>query len=268
MAKIITSLRLGAVFAFSLMACLFAGTEVPAATPEVKSFTIPASHRTLTVPIIRLTATDDVAITGYMITESATPPRAGAAGWTVTPPIQYIFSSEGSKALYVWVKDAGGIVSASLSASTVVGTGEEMSKTSIAAGLFHAVALKSDGMVVAWGDNGDGQTTIPKGLTNVVAIAAGVTHTVALKSDGTVTAWGRNHNDQTTIPKGLTNVVAIAAGSAYTVALKSDGTVTTWGRQLSIPGETRWSDQRGGNSRRRVSHSGAQIGRDGRGMEF
>lgn len=300
MAKIITSLRRGAFFAFSLMACLFAEIEVQAAAPEVKSFAIPASHRTLTMPIIRFTATDDVAVTGYMITESAIPPSAGTAGWTATPPIQCTFTAEGRKALYAWVKNANGNVSAPLYASTVIGSGEEMSKTSIAAGLFHAVAIKSDGTVAAWGDNYEGQTTIPRGLTNVVAIAAGVNHTVALKSDGTVTAWGenqfgqttipvgltnvvaiaagvfhtvalksdgtvvawgRNHCDQTTIPKGLTNVVAIAAGSAYTVALKSDGTVTTWGRQLSIPGETRWSDHRGGDSRRWVSHSGAQVGR-------
>jgi hypothetical protein len=289
MTRIATLLRLGAFIALSLFACLFTRTEAQAAAPEVKSFTIPASHRSLTIPIIRFTATDDVAITGYMITERATPPSAGAAGWTGAPPMQYTFRSEGSKALYAWVKDAGGIVSASLSANTVVGSGEEMTKTLIAAGLFHAVALKSDGTVAAWGDNYDGQTTIPKGLTNVVAIAAGVSHTVALKSDGTVmawgdnrfgqttvpvgltnvvaiaagvfhtvalksdgtvVAWGRNHSDQTTVPKGLTNVVAIAAGSAYTAALKSDGTVTTWGRQLSIPGDIRLSDQRDGDSLR------------------
>ena len=33
--------------------------------------------------------------------------------------------------------------------------------TAIAAGNFHNLALKSDGTVVAWGDNSDGQTNIP-----------------------------------------------------------------------------------------------------------
>ena len=51
----------------------------------------------------------------------------------------------------------------------------------IAAGDEHTVALKQDGTVVAWGDNGYGQTKVPAGLSGVVAIAAGVGHTVALK---------------------------------------------------------------------------------------
>jgi alpha-tubulin suppressor-like RCC1 family protein len=62
------------------------------------------------------------------------------------------------------------------------------------------------------GDNYDGQTTIPKGLANVVAIAAGSAYTIALKSDGTVTTWGRNNYDQTTIPGGVANVAALTAG--------------------------------------------------------
>jgi alpha-tubulin suppressor-like RCC1 family protein len=244
MNRIVTLLKLGALFSLSLLAFLFTGNEARAAAPEVKSFVIPASHRTLTVPVIRFMATDDVAITGYMITESLTAPLAGDEGWTVAPPAKYSFSDEGSKTLYAWVKDADGIVSTSLSTSTVVGSGEAMTKTAIAAGGFHSVALKSDGTVAAWGDNDNGQTRVPQGLTDVVAIAAGVNHTVALKSDGTVTAWGTNDDGQSTIPTpipgGLSDVVAIATGWYHTVALKSDGTITAWGSNTSgrttIPG--------------------------------
>ena len=42
-------------------------------------------------------------------------------------------------------------------------------------------ALTQGGTVVAWGRNGDGQTTVPAGLSGVVAIAGGWLHTVALK---------------------------------------------------------------------------------------
>ena len=55
-------------------------------------------------------------------------------------------------------------------------------------------------------------TKMPNGLTNVVAIAAGYFHSVALKADGTVVAWGDNGQRQLNMPEGLTNVVSIAAG--------------------------------------------------------
>jgi len=85
------------------------------------------------------------------------------------------------------------------------------------------------GTVVAWGLNSSGQTTVPAGLSGVVAIAAGAGHIVALKWDGTVVAWGDDFYNQTTVPAGLSGVVAIAAGGNHTVALKSDGTVVAWG---------------------------------------
>src|ERR1019366_4189665 len=65
------------------------------------------------------------------------------------------------------------------------------------------VALKSDGTVVAWGYNGDGELGDGTGLdsptpvavptlTNVTAVAAGDYHALAVKSDGTVVGWGYN----------------------------------------------------------------------------
>jgi len=109
----------------------------------------------------------------------------------------------------------------------------------IAAGYEHNLALKSDGTVVAWGYNANGQTTIPSGLSDVIAIAAGYGHSLALKSDGTVVAWGSNFYGQTTVPSGLSDVTAIAAGHVYSLALKSDGTVVAWGNnqygQTTLP---------------------------------
>ena len=50
----------------------------------------------------------------------------------------------------------------------------------IAAGIYHTVALKNDGTVVAWGNNSYGQCTVPADLSGVTQIAAGVYHTVVL----------------------------------------------------------------------------------------
>lgn len=137
----------------------------------------------------------------------------------------------------------------------------------VAGGGNHALALKSDGTVWAWGDNtygelGDGTTTpsnqpveviSPGGvaLSGIIAVAAGTTHSLALKNDKTVWAWGDNTwgqlgnaamGDPTADPTpytaqqqnpvqvhNLTDVVAIAAGRSFSVAVKSDGTVWTWG---------------------------------------
>jgi alpha-tubulin suppressor-like RCC1 family protein len=56
----------------------------------------------------------------------------------------------------------------------------------------------------------------------VTAIKASFgSHVVALKSDGTVVEWGANYSGQTTVPAGLSGVMAIAAGSSHTVALVS-----------------------------------------------
>src|SRR5262249_41224462 len=47
---------------------------------------------------------------------------------------------------------------------------------------WHSLALRSDGTVVAWGDNTFGQTNVPPGLRSLAAIAAGRTHSLALTS--------------------------------------------------------------------------------------
>ena len=91
----------------------------------------------------------------------------------------------------------------------------------MAAGLYHSLALKKDGSVVAWGNGEAGQTTVPvSAQSGVMAIAAGEYHSVALKTGGSVVAWGTNAHGQTTIPVAAqSGVTAIAAGSLHTVAI-------------------------------------------------
>jgi len=124
---------------------------------------------------------------------------------------------------------------------------------SVAGGERHSLALKSDGTVWAWGNDGWGQLGNGKyarsltpiqvpGLTNVKAVAAGSLHNLAVKSDGTVWAWGFNYFGQVGTGttdrgnllspirvKGLTGVIAVAAGGDTSFALRSDRTVWAWG---------------------------------------
>jgi hypothetical protein len=124
----------------------------------------------------------------------------------------------------------------------------------VSGGWYDSLALRSNGLVVAWGGNSFGQTNVPvvawgngfygqtnlpAGLTNVVAIAAGNSHGLALGSDGSVTGWGDNTFGQTNVPAGLTNCIAIAAGGVHSLAINRDGTITAWGDnsagQTSVP---------------------------------
>jgi len=126
----LTNLAYGTYY-FSVMAYDTAGnhsvnsnevpkTEADTSPPTITSLTMPSTSSSLTVFISSITATDNVGVTGYMITESATPPAAADAGWSATPLTSYTAASAGIHTLYAWVKDAAGNVSSSMSASVTI----------------------------------------------------------------------------------------------------------------------------------------------------
>lgn len=88
--------------------------------PLVSAFTIPATSSTLVIPITAFTATDNVQVTKYKVTTTATAPLPGAAGWTTTKPVNFSFTTAGIKTLYAWARDAAGNVSLSRSATTTI----------------------------------------------------------------------------------------------------------------------------------------------------
>jgi hypothetical protein len=88
--------------------------------PNVMDFSIAQTSNSLAVPVLSFTATDDVAVTGYLITTTPTQPLATANGWSASPPARYTFTSGGTYTLYGWVKDRAGNVSASLSDTVTI----------------------------------------------------------------------------------------------------------------------------------------------------
>ena len=88
--------------------------------PTVTAFTIPTTSSSLTVAVSTLTATDDVGVTGYLLTESAAIPQVNNPAWTSTPTNSYTFVNSGGKTLFAFAKDAAGNVSASLSANVTI----------------------------------------------------------------------------------------------------------------------------------------------------
>jgi hypothetical protein len=97
----------------------------------------------------------------------------------------------------------------------------------VAAGYHHTVALKSDGTVIAVGENDYGQCNIG-GWTGITQVNGGWRHTVGLTDAGTVVAVGDNSYGQCNVASWI-GIVQVSAGGTHTVGLKSDGTVVAVG---------------------------------------
>ena len=91
-----------------------------ATRPTVTNFVIPSTAASLTVAVTTFTATDNVGVTGYLLTETSAAPSASANGWSGSAPTNYTFASAGAKTLYAWAKDAAGNVSAGLNDSVTI----------------------------------------------------------------------------------------------------------------------------------------------------
>jgi len=92
------------------------------AAPTVSAFTLPVTSTSLTVPVSSFTASDNVGVTGYLVTTSATAPAASAAGWSAAAPASVTAPAAGTVTFYAWAKDAAGNISASRSATVTIST--------------------------------------------------------------------------------------------------------------------------------------------------
>jgi alpha-tubulin suppressor-like RCC1 family protein len=126
----------------------------------------------------------------------------------------------------------------------------------VAGGLRHTAAIKTDGTLWTWGFNvygslGDNTVTSKSspvqtvaGGTNWKQVAGGFYQTAAIKTDGTLWTWGYNLygqlGDNTITSKsspvqtvaGGTNWKQVVCGAQHTAAIKTDGTLWTWGYNL------------------------------------
>lgn len=88
--------------------------------PVVVSFIMPKNAASFIVPVSSFTATDNIAVTGYLITESASTPSGSNPYWSVSAPTSFAFSSSGPVTAYAWARDAAGNISASVSAAVTI----------------------------------------------------------------------------------------------------------------------------------------------------
>ncbi len=123
----------------------------------------------------------------------------------------------------------------------------------VSMGLYHTVAVKTDGTLWGWGKNDkeeqvgheapQGMIKVPRRLgtgTDWKTVAAGGNFNLALKNDGTLWSWGHNGYSQLGNGGGSNQPVAIqvgtdrdwkmvAAGYYTGYALKNDGSLWVWG---------------------------------------
>ena len=122
----------------------------------------------------------------------------------------------------------------SCSVGSVAGPCEENPVVSkISGGGFHAIALKANGIPVAWGYNASGQVTIPSGLSNIKAVAGGKYWSAVLKNNCTVQIWGAQGDGEypiVAIPANKNkNLIQITIGDNHAGVLSTDGKVFAWG---------------------------------------
>lgn len=123
---------------------------------------------------------------------------------------------------------------------------------SVSAGRTHALAVTTEGKVVAWGSNGYGQlgsggtvfeTEKPVAVTGMnnalsVTVGGGGSFALVVKSDHSL--WACGINDRGQLGSGTTkgsaeyikimdNVSKAAAGENFAFAVKQDGTLWAWG---------------------------------------
>jgi hypothetical protein len=91
----------------------------------------------------------------------------------------------------------------------------------LAAGDYHSLGLKTDGSIVAWGYDDEGQCSVPAPNADFIALAAGGHHSLGLKADGSIVAWGSNGSSQCTVPAPNADFIALGAGEFHSLAIRS-----------------------------------------------
>jgi alpha-tubulin suppressor-like RCC1 family protein len=172
-----------------------------------------------------------------------------SAGWYFTLAIK----TDGT--LWAWGKDTfgqlGNGTATSFGPKSPQQIGTDTNWSSVSAGEFHTVAVKTDGTLWSWGYNapgalGDGTTTDHHSPEHIgggidwLQVSAGDQYTIAIKQNHTLWAWGSGYlgdgslsNHQSTPEQiGTDSNWSQVAAANNTMAIRTDGTLWSWGSNV------------------------------------
>jgi len=190
----------------------------------------------------------------------------------VTVGTSFAFGIRANGLLYSWGQNAHGQTGRNTDSGNTNAPARVGAQTDwryVDAGWGHALALRGDGMMYAWGNNQLGRTTLggngtspgntltPQritannagGATRWLDVSAGAEYSLAIRSDGTLWAWGNRANGLTgLIPASTTDNAAgrterltprqvgtdnnwqfVNAGSDMSMGIRTNGTLWSWG---------------------------------------
>jgi alpha-tubulin suppressor-like RCC1 family protein len=187
-----------------------------------------------------------------------TPAQVGTANnWaSVSAGTYHTLALRRDGTLWAWGDDSQrqiGATSIATQQNTPVQVGTDANWVSVSAGTYYSLAIKADGTLWAWGENGAGQLGSGNTMTNYfptkvgtatnwASVAGGFQHTAGLRRDGTLWTWGYNSNGQlgngtsgnTTqlLPTRVgtaTTWAALAVGQSHNLARRTDNSIYAWG---------------------------------------
>jgi alpha-tubulin suppressor-like RCC1 family protein len=99
----------------------------------------------------------------------------------------------------------------------------------ISMGYYHAVALKENGKVFIWGD--EGKVKFPKLKSKIISIKSFGIFNLALQQNGKLISWGSDMFGQDLIPSSLDDeiVVSYSVGLCHCGAITESGKTIVWG---------------------------------------
>ena len=104
--------------------------------------------------------------------------------------------------------------------------------SAVSAGGDHSCGLRTDGIIVCWGDNEFGQLDASDGSFS--AVSAGYEHSCGLRTDETIVCWGHNSRGQLDAPDpGIFGYTAVSAGHGHSCGIAR--IIVCWGGQLHVP---------------------------------